>query len=480
MNTHRIVRIITFMVLCLIVQSATWAADLREVSQKARAAYEAARTQAEARKAAILQDRQALSRAVENERGQVAALKARLRALSEESERLAARETAAAAAAAEVKTDLAGYAGVVRQAARDLSTLLTRSHFTARDAQRLEALAAVVDPERFPGLAAVTVLTDRFLEEMRLTGEVDCFEGDFIDGDGQARHGRMLTLGPFTAAYTAGGRVGFVRYSEADRQFKAITEPPGWAMRRNLAAYMAGKAEAVYLDPSAGTALSRVAHRVGLWEKLRQGGILVWPILALGLAALLLTVERLLFLNRVHANTDRLMGRVNELAAQGQWSQCHDTIAREKDRPVHNVLKAGLAAVNEARETLENILQEAILKELPRLSRFLPALSVMAAVAPLLGLLGTVTGMIGTFQVITLYGTGDPRLMAGGISEALVTTMVGLAVAIPVMLIHTFLKRRVEHIVGDMEEKALALSNIICRECNFRSPAARPAAGAVR
>jgi biopolymer transport protein ExbB len=126
---------------------------------------------------------------------------------------------------------------------------------------------------------------------------------------------------------------------------------------------------------------------------------------------------------------------------------------------------AGFGAVDQSRESLENILQEAILKELPRLERFLPALNVMAAVSPLIGLLGTVTGMIGTFHVITLYGTGDPRLMSGGISEALVTTMLGLGVAIPVMLFHAFLRRRIEHIVGDMEEKAVALSNIICRQC---------------
>jgi biopolymer transport protein ExbB len=81
----------------------------------------------------------------------------------------------------------------------------------------------------------------------------------------------------------------------------------------------------------------------------------------------------------------------------------------------------------------------------------------------LLGLLGTVTGMIDTFRVITLYGTGDPKLMSGGISEALVTTEVGLAVAIPVMLLHTLLSRRVDHLVGDMEEKAVALSNAILK-----------------
>ncbi len=446
------------------------AADLRVVTQKAQAAYKAARAHAQESREQILQDRKRLEKAIADTRSAVNALKARTRTLLEQGVRLEAQEAKLAARVSEDKTDLAGYAGVVRQAARDLSAVLAHSHFTARETRRLDGLSRVSDPDRFPDLEAVNILADLFFEEIRMTGEVDCFDGAFIDAEGRPAFGRLLTIGPFTAAYSDGKRVGFLRYGQATRQFKALASPPGWGMRRNLKAYMAGKSENVYMDPSAGTAMGRVAHRTTVLDKIRQGGILIWPILALGLAALVLTCERLFFLNRVHANTDRLMGRVNELAEQGQWSQCHDIIAREKGRPVRNVLKAGLGALNEARETLENILQEAILKELPRLERFLPALNVMAAVAPLLGLLGTVTGMIGTFQVITLYGTGDPRLMAGGISEALVTTMVGLAVAIPIMLVHTFMKRRVEHIVGDMEEKALALSNIICRECNLEKP----------
>jgi biopolymer transport protein ExbB len=178
-------------------------------------------------------------------------------------------------------------------------------------------------------------------------------------------------------------------------------------------------------------------------------------------------VERTIFLRGVHTNTDQAMGKVNELALQGKWQECDDIARDEKGRPVYNVLKAGLGARGEERETLESVLQEAILKELPRLERFLPAINITGAIAPLLGLLGTVTGMISTFHVVTLYGTGDPRMMSGGISEALVTTELGLAVAIPIMLAHTFLSRRVEHIVGDMEEKAVALTNIIHREITF-------------
>ncbi|MEA1899732.1 MAG: MotA/TolQ/ExbB proton channel family protein, partial [Thermodesulfobacteriota bacterium] len=213
--------------------------------------------------------------------------------------------------------------------------------------------------------------------------------------------------------------------------------------------------------------LRQITHKSTLIDQLKNGGPIIWPILAIGLFALIIAIERTIFLKGVHANTDRAMGKVNKLALEGKWKECDGIVKDKKGRPVYNVLKAGLGARAEERDTLESVLQEAILKELPRLERFLPMLNIMGAIAPLLGLLGTVTGMISTFHVITLYGTGDPRMMSGGISEALVTTMLGLAVAIPIMLTHTFLSRRVEHIIGDIEEKAVALTNIIHREITF-------------
>jgi len=124
-------------------------------------------------------------------------------------------------------------------------------------------------------------------------------------------------------------------------------------------------------------------------------------------------------------------------------------------------LTAGLECCHLGREIMENSLQEAILKEIPPLERFLSTLGMLAAIAPLLGLLGTVTGMIDTFFVITQHGTGDPRLMSDGISVALVTTMLGLYVAIPIMLVHTLLSRAVDNRIAQMEEKAVALINIV-------------------
>jgi biopolymer transport protein ExbB len=222
----------------------------------------------------------------------------------------------------------------------------------------------------------------------------------------------------------------------------------------------------VYVDLSGGGALRQITHKPSPWEQIRSGGPVVWPILAIALLALLLVLERIVSLRRVHGNTDRLMDEMNRLASQGDWKACEDLVEgyEDKDWPVLNVLAAGLSGRHEDRETQENILQEAILREVPRLERFLAILAILGAVAPLLGLLGTVTGMIDTFRVITLYGTGDPKMMSGGISEALITTELGLTVAIPIMLFHTFLSRRVDNLVGDMEEKGVALANIIQKE----------------
>jgi biopolymer transport protein ExbB len=179
-----------------------------------------------------------------------------------------------------------------------------------------------------------------------------------------------------------------------------------------------------------------------------------------------LIIYKFVFLNRVHGNTDRVMSEVSRLASRGDWAGCEAVVRKHKDKkmPVIEVVADGLSARDEDRATLESVMQESILRELPRVERGLSMLAVFGAVAPLLGLLGTVTGMIETFRVITLYGTGDPRLMSSGISEALITTELGLAVAIPIMLFHTFLSRRANAIIGEMEEKAVHLSNIILKE----------------
>jgi biopolymer transport protein ExbB len=184
----------------------------------------------------------------------------------------------------------------------------------------------------------------------------------------------------------------------------------------------------------------------------------MWPIVFVAGLAILIIVERLIVLGTTKADTDKIMKRINDLADKGDWKECQLACEKKSRVPTCRMLKRAIGHIGATQEVLENALQEAILREMPRLERFLPTLGVLAAIAPLLGLLGTVTGMINTFRVITVVGTGDPRMMSGGISEALLTTQFGLVVAIPIMIIHHFLERRVDKIAGDMEEKGTAFA----------------------
>ena len=441
--------------------------DMRAAYKKAKADHENALAEAKASEERILKDRASLERKIKELKSEIKGLNQDINAMHSEYQRLKKEEIKLSQKKIEGEMDIKELIGTVRVVARDLETIVNQSFLTARFPEHKKMLNPILKKDRFPGLDDLKTITNLFFKLMKSSGEVVLYKGPFVNRSGIEQNGNILIIGGFTAAYTTGGETGFLNYSEGSHRLFALSALPSWTIRRNLKQYMKGKSEDVYLDLSKGAALRQITHKLTLAEQIKKGGIIVWPILLIGLVALILIVERGIFLKRVHTNTDRLMGKVNELASKGKWEECQELLLKERKKgPVHNILMNGLKNRHQERETLESVMQESILKELPRLERFLPALNTLAAIAPLLGLLGTVTGMISTFHVITLYGTGDPRMMSGGISEALVTTELGLAVAIPVMLMHAFLKRRVEHIVGDMEEKAVALVNIILKEKN--------------
>ncbi|MDY0398687.1 MAG: MotA/TolQ/ExbB proton channel family protein [Desulfuromonas thiophila] len=321
---------------------------------------------------------------------------------------------------------------------------------------------ALLDSTAVPALADLRQLEDLYFRLMEDGSTVSLMTRAYIDGRGEKRQGPVLRLGPFlTLAQTAEG-LRLLQPDAASGRLRVSAARPDGRLRRQLQRYLEGESAAVPLDLTQGAALQHLSRQKGFLARLQEGGILVWPIVLLALVAALIGIERALFLKRVHDNTDRTMTAVNRNAAAGDWEACQQLV-NGRSTPVYNVVRAGLEARHEQREVLESVLQEAILKELPRLERALPLLGIMAAVAPLLGLLGTVTGMIDTFEVINIHGSGDPKLLSGGISVALVTTMLGLMVAIPIMLLHTVLGRQVEHIIGDMEEKSVTLINIIQR-----------------
>ena len=476
MKTATIKTTITFLaglMLCnLFLTPKLRAEDMRDVQIQYEQSKEALIEKAEAEKAAadkaaaaanakITSDRQTLEKAIAELETGNKRLEEQINRLSKENETLNKKEDQLTARISETSSMIKELVGVIRVNAKDIDGMIAQNMQTALDDTPTDFLESIAQESRFPGMEDVRSLADALRRQIKSSGEVSIRQGTIIDRSGREAEADLLVVGAFTVAYRIGGEVGFCNYSIAGNKLYALSRLPSRRIQKQITSYMDGRSDAVPMDISRGGALRQLTHELSLWEQVPKGGPIVWPILALLAVGVLIILERVIFLIRKHMNGDRLISRIEALATQNKWEECTRECDRYKRKPVARVICAGLTYAHMQREEMENALQEAILKEVPPMERFLAMLGMLAAIAPLLGLLGTVTGMIDTFHIITLYGTGDPRLMSGGISVALVTTMLGLSVAIPLMLAQTLLNRAVDKHIGQMEEKAVALVNII-------------------
>ncbi|ULQ47313.1 MotA/TolQ/ExbB proton channel family protein [Flagellatimonas centrodinii] len=330
--------------------------------------------------------------------------------------------------------------GVVRQVAGDVSAVAMNSLVTVQYPQRQAPLTALANSTRLPSIEALETLWFEMLREMNESGKVARFQAPVVAPDGTRSTLDVLRAGSFNVV--ADDR--FLSYLTGEQTLTTLAAQPERRFRRlaeNLFEARDGMVETV-IDPTRGSLLSVLVQTPGWREQVQAGGLVGYVILALGLFGLVIAGERFFALGAV----DR---RVR--AQRQQLTQPTD------DNPLGRVLNVYHRDPHTDHETLELRLDEAVLREIPALERRLPWLKILAAVAPLLGLLGTVTGMILTFQQITLFGTGDPKQMAGGISQALVTTVLGLVVAIPMVLLHSWLSGRSKDLVQVLEEESAGL-----------------------
>ena len=432
-----------------------------ELIQKAAQEKSEARRLAAASNAAILQDKTKLEKNIRKLQNTKRILQQENTRLSITNLNLSKEEKRITLKLTQTDQMINELVGVIRTNAKDFSALLNENHQTALRNDSPDFLEKLADEDRFPGMDTIRLLATALFDQIKQTGEVTRPTLPIIDRNGKTVVAKLLVLGPFCAAYQLGGEIGFLRYSVAGNRFYALSKLPPKRMQKQLLHYMEGKSDFVPMDISRGGALQQLTHSLNFWDQIQKGGPIVWPILILFFFGLIIICERIIFLMRKRFNSERFIRYIGEALQQSNWQKCEQFCLQFPQKPVAKIINAGLQCRDLEREEMENVLQEAILREIPPMERFLSTLGMLAAIAPLLGLLGTVTGMIDTFHIITLYGTGDPKLMSGGISEALVTTMLGLSVAIPLMLAQTLLNRAVEKEIGTMEEKAVALVNII-------------------
>jgi len=307
--------------------------------------------------------------------------------------------------------------GAARSAAADLNEQLGESLISAQFRGRGEPLREVAQSDSLPTMDQLEGLWNTLMQEISEQGKVVKFDTNVLGTDNQPVSKTVTRIGPFTA-FTDG------RYLTFDGgNLKHLgREPSGGApaAARRVENHTGEGYVAGVIDPSLGTLLGLTVEVPNLRERIAQGGGIGYAILAVALFGIVLALYKWMKLT--------LTGmKVRAQLKSGQASS---------DNPLGRVMMAYESNRNADIETLQLKLDDAVLKELPALESGLNLVKVLAAVAPLMGLLGTVIGMIVTFQAITLFGTGDPKLMAGGISQALVTTVQGLVAAIPLLLLH--------------------------------------------
>ncbi len=331
--------------------------------------------------------------------------------------------------------------GVVRQVADDLNGTLHTSLTRAEKPQRIANLDKLSQAKELPNIKELQALWLTLQEEMTLTGQISQFKTQVVQSDGREREQLVTRIGAFNAITDQG----YLRFDEDTGRLITMPRQPGQADL--ITAYLtaeAGEVNAIGIDPTRGALLGLVLSNPDLIGRIKQGALVGYIIIGLAIIGLLLAAWRLISLFSIRKKVEAQITNLDQIS---------------NDNPLGRVLATAAALENSQheQETLELKIDEAILKEVPQLEKAQSMIKLFAAIAPLLGLLGTVTGMIATFQAITNFGTGDPKLMAGGISQALITTVLGLVAAIPLLLSHNLVSGQSKRLVQILDEQAAGL-----------------------
>jgi biopolymer transport protein ExbB len=329
---------------------------------------------------------------------------------------------------------------VVRQVAGDTKASFTHSLLTGQYPGRIKALETIAEGRALPNIAQMEALWYALQQDMTESGKVVRFSAQIDTASGEHRDADVVRIGPFVAV--ANGR--YLNYLPEIGRLVEFARQPATRyldLAEELEQARSGLVKAA-IDPTSGVILGVLGRAPDLIERIEQGGIIGYIILFFGAVGLVIVVVRIVNLSVVNKKV------------QNQLNHLEDP---RTDNPLGRVLTAARTQEYHDTETLELIVDDAVVREVPAMEKGQSLVKLLAAVAPLLGLLGTVTGMIETFQAISLFGTGDPKLMAGGISQALMTTLLGLTVAIPLLFLHSLMVTRSTALVQILDEQSAGL-----------------------
>ena len=342
-----------------------------------------------------------------------------------------------------------------------IENLLTdfRRNFEAQmsvaEAESMRSLMLSADKGSDDGLDSKLKILENAVERINGLTSPSTFKGSALDNDGVMIEGTFVEAGPISWFVSEDKKIAGLTNTNKELRSQII---PGTATVDEVQKLGAGESTSIMLDPTMGMASALSESDGNIFDHIKKGGKWIFPILLIGSLALTAAVLKWLQLLRIRAIRPARLRRVIDAIQKGDFQLAKSKLG-SKANPASKALHRAIEMENKSFEDVEEALYEEYLRAKPRLERGLSWIAIAAATAPLLGLLGTVTGMIHTFKLINIFGTGDAKSLSSGISEALVTTEFGLVVAIPALILHAMLSRKINGILSSMEMASIAYVN---------------------
>ncbi|MDY7024926.1 MAG: MotA/TolQ/ExbB proton channel family protein [Pseudomonadota bacterium] len=340
--------------------------------------------------------------------------------------------------------------GVLGQATGDMISTIDGSPVTSQFPERrefvLELARKAGSSNEIPSIAELKGFNTVIFQELIHGGRTEKYEANYVDGNGEAQSGVVTRVGTFNVIKDGV----YLNWDELSAKLvEFAVQPKGGLFNPSkflstadaVESAAPGAIEPFWLDPSSGNLLALEKEKPTLSERINVGGTIGYIIIALGVLGVILAIWRYLSLGAMSLRIRQQM----------------KSSTPSENNPLGRVQKVFNKHEAADTETLELHMSEAITSESPRVTKYIQWIKIISVVAPLLGLLGTVTGMINVFETMSLFGNGDPKQMSGGISQALVTTVLGLVVAIPTLFLHAFVHGKARDILTVLEERSLGI-----------------------
>lgn len=329
--------------------------------------------------------------------------------------------------------------GSVRQTSSDFLENYQNSLTPSQDNTKYELLLKLSKSKKLATVSELNTFWHYMLDEIIKNSNIATYEADVILNDGSKTRQQVTRVGSFSAV--SNGH--YLTYSNNSKALVQLPNDPDFGSQKRAKIFEnSSDMQNLIIDPTRGSLFELLKNKPTIMDRIHQGGVVGYVILFLGAIGILFSIYRIIILNIIDFKINKQIKNLSTPNLNNSLGKIADIFYKNKDDSVEN---------------LEIKISESILNETQKVQKGHSFVKLLAAVTPLLGLLGTVTGMIATFQAITLFGTGDPKLMAGGISTALITTVQGLITAIPLLFAYTYISSKAEDIASTLEEQSIGL-----------------------